>query len=406
MIRILKTIALMLLLGLCPAQAEELTALARVDAGQSQITEDRHGVELRLTLSQPVPYSLHMLADPTRLVVDFREVSWGGVTVADLVQTARVTTAAAGPVRPGLSRLVLGLDAPYVLRTGELRTDTAQGKSVLTVRLDPASAAELAAQATRPEALMGGQVPSEPQAAAQRRQDGSRPLRVVLDPGHGGVDPGAERDGVNEADLMLIFAREAKEVLLRDGFEVVLTRNDDSFVPLETRISIARAAKADVFLSLHADALSEGQASGATIYTLSDTASDKASAQLAERHDRADLLAGVDLSEQDDVIAGVLMGLARVETTPRAGHLADALVLGLRDSIGRMHKRPRLSAGFSVLKAPDIPSALIELGFLSSPQDLDNLRDPDWRARAAMGISAALQSWALSDAAEARLLRQ
>ncbi len=204
-----------------------------------------------------------------------------------------------------------------------------------------------------------------------------------------------------------MFARELRDGLRRaGGFEVVLTRDDDVFVPLEARQSIARTAGADVFISLHADALAEGRASGATIYTLSETASDIASEKLAERHDRADLLAGVDLSDQDDVVAGVLMDLARTETAPRSDRLADALVAGLDQSIGNLHKRPRLEASFSVLKAADIPAVLIELGFMSSERDLDNLRDADWRARAAAGVRDALRAWVVADAAEASLLRQ
>ncbi|MBV1903264.1 MAG: N-acetylmuramoyl-L-alanine amidase, partial [Marinosulfonomonas sp.] len=186
---------------------------------------------------------------------------------------------------------------------------------------------------------------------------------------------------------------------------VVLTRDGDVFVPLEMRVSIARQAGADVFISLHADALVAGRASGATIYTLSEQASDLASQKLAERHNRADLLAGIDLSSQDDVIVGVLMDMARTETAHRSDRLADALVDGLTQTV-TTHKRPRLSAGFSVLKAPDIPSVLVELGFLSSPRDRKNLSDPKWRLRAATGIKNALINWAREDAAQALLLRK
>ncbi len=160
-----------------------------------------------------------------------------------------------------------------------------------------------------------------------------------------------------------------------------------------------------MFLSLHADALVEGRASGSTIYTLSEKASDIATQKLAERHDRSDRLAGIDLSQQDDVIADVLMDLARLETAPRSDRLADALVAGLGKTVG-IHKRPRLSAGFSVLKAPDIPSVLLELGFLSSKRDRDRLVDANWRASAANGIRDGLVAWAISDAADARLLRK
>jgi N-acetylmuramoyl-L-alanine amidase len=159
----------------------------------------------------------------------------------------------------------------------------------------------------------------------------------------------------------------------------VMTREEDVFVPLETRSSIARAAGAHVFISLHADALEEGQAVGATIYTLSDDASDEAAQALAERHDRDDLLAGIDLSAQDDLVATVLMDMARTETAPRIDRLALALELAIKAANLKMHRHPRQQAGFSVLKSPDIPSVLIELGFLSSDRDLARLRDPDWR---------------------------
>lgn len=187
---------------------------------------------------------------------------------------------------------------------------------------------------------------------------------------------------------------------MRDGrFTVVMTRDEDTFVPLETRISLARAAGADVFLSLHADAIAEGEAVGATVYTLDEDATDEASATLAERHDRDDLLAGVDLSNQDDLVAQVLMDMARAETTPRTGRLAGALVAAMQKADLRMHRHPHQEAGFSVLKSPDIPSVLIELGFLSSARDLRRLTDPEWRARMAAAIRDGLLVWAAEDAA-------
>ncbi len=226
----------------------------------------------------------------------------------------------------------------------------------------------------------------------------------MLDPGHGGIDPGAERDKVTEAGLMLTFARELKEALVRaGGFTVVMTRAEDIFVPLETRISIARLSGADAFLALHADALAEGEAVGATIYTLSDEASDEASATLAERHDRDDLLSGVDLTGQDDVVAGVLMDMARAETAPRTDRLAEALVAAIQAEGLKMHRRPRQQASFSVLKSPEIPSVLIELGFLSSARDLARLTDPAWREKMTKALVAGLKAWAVADAAATQL---
>jgi N-acetylmuramoyl-L-alanine amidase len=186
----------------------------------------------------------------------------------------------------------------------------------------------------------------------------------------------------------------------------VLTRDSDVFVPLETRISIARAAGADVFLSLHADALEEGRATGATVYLLADEASDWASAKLAERHDRADLLAGVDLSHQEDSVALVMMDLARAETRPRSERLAGTIADAMRQAGVKLHRHPIQKAALSVLKAPDIPSVLIEVGFLSSPKDRDRLNDPDWRDRMQAAILAALRNWAREDAAEALLIRK
>ncbi|MDR0809693.1 MAG: N-acetylmuramoyl-L-alanine amidase, partial [Gemmobacter sp.] len=160
------------------------------------------------------------------------------------------------------------------------------------------------------------------------------------------------------------------------------------------------------FLSLHADALAEGEARGATVYTLSDEATDQAARTLAERHDRADLLAGVDLTDQDDQVAGVLMDMARTETAPRVARLAGALEAAIREAGLPMHPHAQQQAGFSVLKSPDIPSALVELGFLSSARDLARLRDPGWRAKMAGAITAGLRAWAVQDAALAGLGRQ
>jgi N-acetylmuramoyl-L-alanine amidase len=150
---------------------------------------------------------------------------------------------------------------------------------------------------------------------------------------------------------------------------------------------------ADIFLSLHADALSEGEAVGATIYTLSDEASDEASATLAARHDRDDLLAGVDLTAQDDLVATVLMDMARNETEPRTDRLAKALVQAIKAADLKMHRYPHQRAGFSVLKSPEIPSVLIELGFLSSARDLARLQDAGWRAKMAEALRQALINW-------------
>lgn len=389
-------LALCLVVILLPqsARSQELSALARLDAGASFVEERGQGVDISLSLSQPVPWRVRFRDNPPRLVLDVQEVDWTGVAGL-FAKVDAITEVRAGVFRPGWSRLVMQLKGPMALSLAEMST---QNDTRLRLRLDPALPESFAVAASQPEPPGWG-MPNVTDLAKPPARIPGRVI-VVLDPGHGGIDPGAERDGQTEAALVLRFAREFKELLLRDGrFQVVMTRESDVFVPLETRISIARAADADLFLSLHADALSEGEAVGATVYSLSEDASDEASATLAARHDRDDLLSGVDLTAQDDLVATVLMDMARTETAPKIDRLADALVGAIKGAELKMHRLPHQKAGFSVLKSPDIPSLLLELGFLSSARDLARLNDPDWRAKMAEALRQGILTWADQEAA-------
>jgi N-acetylmuramoyl-L-alanine amidase len=301
--------------------------------------------------------------------------------------------------------MVFDLNGPLAIATAELDTGADGTAAVLTLHLEAVSPQAFAARSGAPPSARFAFRPSAPPPPG----DEPGRLRVVLDPGHGGIDPGAERDGLREADLMLTFARELREVLRgAGGFDVLMTRDEDVFVPLEARISFARAAEADVFVSLHADALPEdsGQATGATLYTLSAEASDLASARLAERHDGADLMAGIDLTGQGDEIALVLMDLARADTAPRSLRLAGHMAEAIRERAGGVNRRPLRSAAFSVLKSPDIPSVLVEIGFLSSAKDRERIASAEWRRKAALGIAAGLRLWAEEDRATTGTLRR
>ncbi|MGB7318042.1 MAG: N-acetylmuramoyl-L-alanine amidase, partial [Planktotalea sp.] len=283
-----------------------------------------------------------------------------------------------------------------------LKVNNATGTARLSVSMVVVDAAEFSKRSGAPRDLEWDKLQSTSLNVAAPEKSSS--ITVVLDPGHGGIDPGASVDGITEADLMLILAQEVRDALLRSGdFNVVLTRDGDEFVSLERRVQVARAAGADLFVSFHADALASGKANGAAVYTLSEEASDAATAALAERHNRADLLAGVDLSGQDDEIAAILMDLARLENRPRSEDLARGIILGINTEVGHTYKRPIQSAGFSVLKAADIPSVLIEVGFLSSKDDLRKLTDPIWRGKMVTGIHNGIHAWLLTDAAEAPL---
>ena len=390
---------LVMWMSIFPAPAQDLSALARLDPAASAFGTSGESIKIVLGLSQSVPWRVRLFAEPPRLIMDFREVDFADVDAVS-VQTDQIKAVRAGKFRSGWSRLVLELDGPYHVTLAEMKTG-ATGASIV-VQLAAADDVTFAKLAALPEPVEWALPKSLAAVPASPRQDGS--MTVVLDPGHGGLDPGAEREGQSEAALMLGFARELKEVLLRTGaFKVILTRDEDVFVPLEARMSMARAAGADVFLSLHADALSEGEAVGAAIYTLSQEASEKAGAALAERHNRDDLLAGVDLTGQDDLVATILMDMARTETMPRTARLAAALQEAISTAKLKMHRSPLQAAGFSVLKSPDIPSVLIELGFLSSARDLARLSDAKWRSSMAEAIRNALLMWSQEDTALQRL---
>ena len=383
--------------GLC-ALAEGLSGLARV-AGPARWGDAGHDLRLDLPLTQPVPWRLRHMDAPPRLVLDFRQVDWTGFAVDGQAPRA-LRAARTGPLGDGWTRLVLELRQPMLARNAAMQVDAQTGQAMVSLQLSPAT----------PEAL-ADRIASEARAAPEHRADddtparraglGARPAVVVLDPGHGGIDPGAVQGDLTEAALMLTFSRELADTLRRrDGFEVVTTRADDSFVSLERRLQIARRARGDLFLSLHADSLPEGQAHGATVFTLAAEASSEASALLAERHDRADLLGGgVDLRLAEDSLARVLMDIARTETQPRTDRLARALIDGIGGAGLRMHRRPWQQADFTVLRAPDIPSALLEVGFMSSPRDLERLQDAEWRARMAMALADSLQGWVAGEVA-------
>ncbi|UWQ61298.1 N-acetylmuramoyl-L-alanine amidase [Leisingera caerulea] len=386
--------------------AQGFSGLARIDAEASQVRDAGQGAEVSLGLSQGVPYRLFTLDGPPRLVLDFQEVDWTGLTAEKLVQGEQVTAAQFGTYVPGWSRLVLQLAEPMKVSAAAMSVDQVTAAARLAVSLEPATAQEFAASAGAPQDPRWDlPAPEEMQGRAAR--DENAPLLVMLDPGHGGIDPGAETEVVVEKHLMLQFARELGEALLRSGqFTVMMTRDDDYFVSLERRIAMAHQAGADVFISLHADTISEGRAHGSTVYTLSKEASDAASAKLAERHLRGDLLSGTDLSQADDRVTGVMLDLARQETQPRSDALAAALIDGLRAQGKPINNRPLRSAGFSVLKSADIPSVLVEIGFLSSKRDLQNLVDADWRAKAARGILNGLITWRAQDDARRALVRK
>lgn len=396
-------LALAILLFCTPAFAQDFSGLARVDAVKSRIEDRRGDIVIDLSLSQTVPYRVFTLDTPRRLVIDFREVDWGALIPADLMASQLITDLRFGAFRPGWSRLVADLSGPFALTEAGLSVNPETGEADLKVVLTPVTGDVFAARSGAPQdATWSPQTPT----LTPPQTEGGPPV-IVIDPGHGGLDPGAERGGLQEADLMLSLAIELADRLNRGGnVRALLTRDADYFVPLNERITIARSAGADLLVSLHADALAEDQARGASVYTLSQEGEDGAAQRMAERHERGDLIAGVDLSGQGDRVATVLMDLARAQTAPAGDRFADHLVEAFKNSGARLNSRPRREGRLAVLTASDFASVLIEVGFLSSAQDRDVLKTSQGRAPIVAGIAQAIERWVIEESALSPLIRQ
>ncbi|WP_439156551.1 N-acetylmuramoyl-L-alanine amidase [Yoonia sp.] len=365
-------------------------AQVQVDPARSTVADGWRSLRIALGLSDLVPYRVFTLDDPRRLVLDFQGVQWDGTAPEALLDPGRATALRIGPMRPGWSRMVVDLAEPLAVTAVEMRSTDAGAD--LTVLLRPVSAVEYSERAG---------APPDPGWDALADIDPVFPdpapddvFTVVIDPGHGGIDPGAERSGVREADVMLLLAREVAMALDGiDGVQAVLTRRQDDFVSLSGRLSIARAAGADLFISLHADALEEDAAMGASVYTLSTGGGDAASARMVERHERGDLLAGVDLDATGDRVATVLMDLARAQTGPQGRRFADVLVSAMNDADVPLNTRALRQGQLAVLAAADFPAVLVEAGFLSNTRDRALLASPTGRARIVQAMTAAVTDW-------------
>jgi N-acetylmuramoyl-L-alanine amidase len=252
---------------------------------------------------------------------------------------------------------------------------------------------QVAAVPQAPQAAVTPQAAAAPKPLAPKpgAPPDARPV-VVIDPGHGGVDNGTQSGDETEKDLVLGFGLALRDRLEKSGkYRVVMTRTDDTFIPLGDRVRIAHDQSAALFVSIHADALprGEGDAQGATIYTLSDKASDAEAERLAEAENRADAIGGVNLTEEPTEVADILIDLVRRETRTFSNRFARLLMSDMKSTV-RMHKRPLKSAGFKVLKAPDVPSVLVELGYVSNKSDLEHLVSETWRDRTVGAMAQAI----------------
>jgi N-acetylmuramoyl-L-alanine amidase len=345
-----------------------------------------------MDLSRKIDIATFTLADPYRVVVDLPQVSFKlpphvGEQGRGLIKAFRY-----GLIMEGGSRIVLDVSGP--VRVGKAFTLAAGDGQPARLVLDLAQTdRESFLRNIELQSHTTPHIPVQRSASVPDNSGDPRPL-IVLDPGHGGIDSGTKsyNGKVDEKDVVLAFGLELRKVLEESGkYRVAMTRAGDTFVPLQERVRFARQHKASLFISIHADSVprSEGQAEGASVYTLSEHASDAEAAKLAEKENKSDIIAGVDLNAQPDDVASILIDLAQRETKTFSVQFARTLVHDIKPE-APLHLHPVKAAGFVVLKAPDVPSVLVELGYMTTPSDLRHLVSPEWRARTARAMAQAI----------------
>jgi N-acetylmuramoyl-L-alanine amidase len=368
---------------------DRLPAVTDVRIGGSE-TQTRFIMDL----TAKIDVAAFALANPYRVVVDLPQVAFKLPDKAGEQSRGLIKAFRFGLIMQGGSRIVLDTKGPVTIDKAFVLD--AEGGQPARLVIDLSATDKTSFQRTMsletraPRSANVSKSETPPPSAGD-----SRPL-IVLDPGHGGIDNGAKAaTGELEKDVVLQFAQTLRGMLERTGkYRVAMTRSDDTFIALGERVKFSRAQGASLFVSIHADAIpkSEGQAEGATVYTLSENASDAEAARLAEAENRADAIAGVDLTAEPDDVANILVDLAQRETKTYSAQFARNVVGELK-STARLHKNPMKAAGFKVLTAPDVPSVLVELGYMSTKDDLKLLTSTAWQAKTATALSQAIDTF-------------
>jgi N-acetylmuramoyl-L-alanine amidase len=368
-------------------------------ATDARLGGDASRTRMVVDLSRPIDITAFTLADPYRVVVDLPQVTFQlgsrtGESGRGLIKAFRY-----GLVMQGGSRIVIDtagpvrVDKAFVLEA----TDGQPARLVLDlVSIDRAAFMRHLALETAQRRPAEARKTDPPKPDQPKAGNDGRPL-IVIDPGHGGPDTGTiAANGEMEKAIVLEFAQALSDRLEKSGkYRVTMTRSDDRFVALGERVRMARGQGAALLVSIHADALasrSENDVRGATVYTVSDTASDAEAARLAEAENKADAIAGVDLSSEPEEVADILIDLTQRETKNFSHHFARSVVGELRNS-AKLHKHPLKSAGFKVLKAPDVPSVLIELGYMSNKDDLKLMMSETWRSKTTASLAQAVNTF-------------
>jgi len=352
-----------------------------------------------IEMSDPLDLRVFTLTNPNRVVIDMPEVLWRLQGPERPAGTGAVRAYRYGLFRPGDSRFVIDLNrAVAPAEPMILPPEKGFGYRVV-LDLYPTTDSKFVAQAGWPADLrikeaQAERVASQPPPSAPDNQQapGANKARVVvIDAGHGGIDAGTTGvDGLLEKNLVLDEALRLKKVLQKRGYVVRLTRDTDIYIPLRERVNIARGYQADLFISLHADSNPDSAVFGASVYTLSESGSDKEAAALARKENQSDVIAGVDLSGENSPVASILIDLAQRDTMNKSSRFAESAVSQLSQATDILPREPHRAAGFVVLKAPDVPAVLIELGYLSNAHDCAQMGTAGWRDATAQAIGAAV----------------
>jgi N-acetylmuramoyl-L-alanine amidase len=358
-------------------------------------------------LTAETGFTAIVMPNPYRVIIDLADVDFNlppgaGQQTKGLIRQVRY-----GIIEKGKSRIVIDTDGPVLIKQSQLLSKKGKSKPRIAIDLvatTPEAFAEVQSRdaVTQSSPEVTASLPMIMPATQPVEQKTSGKRVIVIDPGHGGMDPGAiSAAQTKEKDVVFAFAQELEKILNSSGeLDVRLTRSQDRFMTLNDRVAFTRRAKADLFIAIHADTVRGKTASGTTIYTLSDTASDEEAAALAHKENRVDAIAGVNLSEQVGEVADILIELVQRESKNHANLFSRKALEELK-GITTMTGKPLRSAGFVVLKSPDVPSVLIELGYLSSRDDEKKLKDPKWREKMAEALSKSIHShFAGLDAAE------
>ena len=365
-----------------------------------------HDAKTRIVMDVkgPISYKHFLLANPYRLVLDMLEVDFELNPVIRKL-TDGVLGYRFGLLKPGISRVVIDLSKPLLVDKHFIIEPGTKPQSRLVIDLRPTTRSKFLAhlKKLRNEKTVGflklksaekkHQTVQELQKKSIQKNIGKSKI-IVLDPGHGGVDPGAiGLQGTYEKKIVLMAAKSIGKILKKSGrYNVILTRKSDRFIPLRSRVAIARRAQADLFISLHADSIKNGAVRGATVYTLSENASDKEAAQLAERENKSDLISGIDLNAESQEVTDILIDLVQRETMNQSAVFAGAVVQEITKKI-KTHRRPHKFAGFAVLKALDIPSILLEMGYLSNIKDEALLNSDAFQKKLGLAILLGLDRY-------------